>query len=214
MCNICKKTFEAPFKIWEHLREKHNTSHPLICQICNYYTNGNSTNLRKHMLESHKFPEMPYSCKLCGFRSSFFNDVLEHFETRHAESSYLLCKICLKTIDTSNDYTSRFLNMDKFLRHLLNHHSRTDFKCHLCRLSFYREDDRKKHVEEDHRKFINFLQKTINFSHKVDLYVRKSGLIKKIWNLQKIKLNGDFETIRCIECNSEMEVENFIKHLL
>ncbi|CAD5125610.1 DgyrCDS13813 [Dimorphilus gyrociliatus] len=215
-CRICNKVYSAPFKILQHVEKFHKFSnHPQVCHICNYYNSGNPCLLRKHILELHKFPEMPYVCRLCKFRASLYNDIIEHFEARHGDSSYLLCRICLKIIDVGTlGNNSRFLLTNDFYRHLSIHDSNPDLKCESCRLSFYKQEDLNAHIRNDHRKMTNFLPKLVNFSHKIDLYVRKSGLAKKTWNLRRIKFNKSMlDEIRCIECNKEMILPDFIKHI-
>jgi hypothetical protein len=32
------------------------------------------------MIQTHKACEMPYICQLCGYRSSVYNDVVDHFK--------------------------------------------------------------------------------------------------------------------------------------
>lgn len=44
---------------------------------------------------------MPYICQLCFFRTSLFEDVLDHFKRTHEGSSYLLCVYCLRVFRIS-----------------------------------------------------------------------------------------------------------------
>jgi len=48
------------------------------CMICELNFQSERT-LLSHMKNLHSYNEMPYICKLCSYRSSFYSDLLSHF---------------------------------------------------------------------------------------------------------------------------------------
>ena len=50
----------------------------LMCRICEK-DHDTSGALELHMHSLHTACEMPYVCELCKFRSSVYNDVVDHF---------------------------------------------------------------------------------------------------------------------------------------
>ncbi|KAG5444558.1 Zinc finger protein 280A [Clonorchis sinensis] len=51
----------------------------LACRICGKEANSELA-LAHHLQSTHREREMPYVCRLCLFRSSLFEDILEHFK--------------------------------------------------------------------------------------------------------------------------------------
>ncbi len=56
----------------------------------------------------HYRSEMPYSCSVCGFRSSFHKDAVDHFQEAHDRTDKLQCPRCLKTFSlfSNNQYNA------------------------------------------------------------------------------------------------------------
>lgn len=55
-----------------------NRSNVLVCRICEK-DHATQSDLKNHM-HVHNACEMPYICQLCNFRSSVYDDVVDHFK--------------------------------------------------------------------------------------------------------------------------------------
>uniref|UniRef100_A0A673B8M8 Pogo transposable element derived with ZNF domain b n=1 Tax=Sphaeramia orbicularis TaxID=375764 RepID=A0A673B8M8_9TELE len=110
-----------------------------MCRICEWAFENEPTFLN-HMKTNHKPGEMPYVCQVCSFRSSFYSDVLQHFNSFHRDSRFLLCVFCLKVTSNPTNYQ----------QHLLRHQA---FHCNRCRLQFVFLKDKMQHKIENHRSF-------------------------------------------------------------
>ncbi|KAI8491018.1 hypothetical protein Bbelb_314370, partial [Branchiostoma belcheri] len=116
--------------------------HP-FCKICEISFKSEKA-LQSHMLQEHQPCEMPYSCKLCGFRSSILSDVESHFRSTHDGTKNLLCTFCLKII----------VQCRAFDVHCLKHFRKSDKKkCKSCRLQFHSTSELQQHRKHDHVSF-------------------------------------------------------------
>ena len=57
----------------------HLSNKVLVCRICEKDA-PTPRELTQHMRQNHHPCEMPYVCQLCNFRSSMYNDVVDHFK--------------------------------------------------------------------------------------------------------------------------------------
>ncbi|KAH8024230.1 hypothetical protein HPB51_022333 [Rhipicephalus microplus] len=78
ICKYCFKEFETPYSMQCHAEAAHLKPDGIVCKICSQEFDLVSS-LIDHMKLYHNPSEMPYSCQLCGFRSSFHHDVVSHF---------------------------------------------------------------------------------------------------------------------------------------
>ncbi|CAH8508045.1 unnamed protein product [Heterobilharzia americana] len=143
------------------------------CRICGKLTTSEIL-LAHHLQSSHRQREMPYVCRLCLFRSSMYEDILEHFKKVHDSSNHLLCTYCLR-IFTPSDARSNIQSLcglstpgsggfnkvglgmgigqtQVYLQHLrmhqINHQLR---RCPTCRLNFTNKSDYQVHRRLDHK---------------------------------------------------------------
>ncbi|XP_013408482.1 uncharacterized protein LOC106172366 isoform X2 [Lingula anatina] len=150
-CKHCYKQFDTPFDLQCHIEKVHqsNTS-VLVCRICekDHDSQGALTN---HMRSHHVACEMPYICQLCNFRSSIFNDVVDHFKKRHDSSASVMCLYCLKVFKISMSKQNGWGLTQNFYQHLQKHQLRnTVKKCMSCKLTFLNKMDAKAHKMRDH----------------------------------------------------------------
>lgn len=68
-CTICERTFEATYKLKEHLRT-HTNETPYECKVCGKKFKF-AQNLRRHDNISHKGIK-PFKCDICGKGKSYF----------------------------------------------------------------------------------------------------------------------------------------------
>lgn len=78
-------------------------SNVLSCRICGKETNSELA-LAHHLQSSHRQREMPYVCRLCLFRSSLFEDILDHFKKVSASCSLLFRSNQIRCFDSIVTY--------------------------------------------------------------------------------------------------------------
>ncbi len=110
--------FDTPFAMQSHLEEIHwRKGFDCVCRICEegFKTKGAFI---QHMTLQHLRSEMPYACSVCGFRSSFHKDVIDHFQDAHDRTDKLQCPRCLKTFSlfVNNQYQANVAS--SFVQHL------------------------------------------------------------------------------------------------
>lgn len=140
-CSHCFREFPSPFSLQCHLEAVHSSySSTVKCQICEVNF-GNEMGLLFHMKNTHKPGEMPYTCQVCGFRSSFFSDVLTHFEEVHSDTKNFLCQYCLRVFRQTGSYQ----------QHVGRHQKKQVYSCNRCRLQFLYLHERQEHQQHLHR---------------------------------------------------------------
>lgn len=150
ICKYCFKEFETPYSMQCHTEAAHLKPDGIVCKICSQEFDLVSS-LIDHMKLYHNPSEMPYSCQLCGFRSSFHNDVVSHFHEDHLGTNALLCRFCLRVyiVKFSNNCAS--IGVQNFYCHLFKHLARTSARrCPICCLVFLSHLDMKAHREKEH----------------------------------------------------------------
>ncbi|XP_076812971.1 uncharacterized protein LOC143459639 [Clavelina lepadiformis] len=148
ICNHCYRHYDSPFHLQCHLETVHSTvPAATTCRLCevNY---GDEEMFLSHMKDKHKYNEMPYICKLCSYRSSFYLDITKHFRECHENTSCLLCPFCLAIHHTTNSY----------LAHVIQHMKKS-VRCASCRLQFFTAFDKQAHVRSDHKSVMNATDK-------------------------------------------------------
>uniref|UniRef100_A0A183B161 C2H2-type domain-containing protein n=1 Tax=Echinostoma caproni TaxID=27848 RepID=A0A183B161_9TREM len=136
----------------------------LSCRICGKETNSELA-LAHHLQSSHRQREMPYVCRLCLFRSSLFEDILDHFKKFHDNSNHLLCTYCLRIFTPSDARSPHYASptgaatlvpgvgqTQVYLQHLRMHQVRHQLRrCPTCRLNFTNKSDYQVHRRLDHK---------------------------------------------------------------
>nr|XP_037278975.1 uncharacterized protein LOC119172092 isoform X1 [Rhipicephalus microplus]XP_037278977.1 uncharacterized protein LOC119172092 isoform X1 [Rhipicephalus microplus]XP_037278978.1 uncharacterized protein LOC119172092 isoform X1 [Rhipicephalus microplus]XP_037278979.1 uncharacterized protein LOC119172092 isoform X1 [Rhipicephalus microplus] len=155
ICKYCFKEFETPYSMQCHAEAAHLKPDGIVCKICSQEFDLVSS-LIDHMKLYHNPSEMPYSCQLCGFRSSFHHDVVSHFHEDHTGTNALLCRFCLRVyiVKFSNNCAS--IGVQNFYCHLFKHLARTSARrCPICCLVFLSPVDMKAHREKEHVSMLN-----------------------------------------------------------
>ncbi|XP_029849181.3 uncharacterized protein LOC8035649 isoform X1 [Ixodes scapularis] len=150
ICKYCFKEFETPYSMQCHMEVAHLKDDGIVCRICSQEFDL-VPSLIDHMKLYHNPSEMPYSCQLCGYRSSFHKDVLKHFHQDHLGSNALLCRFCLRVyvVKFSNNLAS--IGVQKFYCHLFKHLARTSARrCPVCCLVFLSQGDMRAHKDKEH----------------------------------------------------------------
>uniref|UniRef100_A0A1E1XRR4 Putative tick transposon n=1 Tax=Amblyomma sculptum TaxID=1581419 RepID=A0A1E1XRR4_AMBSC len=138
-----------------HTEAAHLKPDGIVCRICSQEFDLVSS-LIDHMKLYHSPSEMPYSCQLCGFRSSFHSDVISHFHQDHLGTNALLCRFCLRVYIVKSSNNCASIAMQNFYSHLFKHLSRTSARrCPTCCLVFLSPLDMKAHREKEHVSMIN-----------------------------------------------------------
>lgn len=153
-CRYCLKEFEDPDRLGNHMEELHLKKGPHVCRICDVDCKGRNF-LIGHMLRMHVKFEMPYNCGICGYRSSFHRDVVDHFMESHDRTDKLQCPKCLKTFTLCTDKGYNHTIGEQFVSHLQAHLDKK-VRCKRCRLTFHTESQVKAHIEKDHPSYLSF----------------------------------------------------------
>ncbi|XP_036371992.1 pogo transposable element derived with ZNF domain a, partial [Megalops cyprinoides] len=95
----------------------------------------------KKLKSNIRSEEPPCYCHVCGFCSSFYSDVFEHFRTSHKDTASLLCPYCLKVFRSSSSYQ----------QHYTRHQKKSVYHCDKCRLQFLFIRDKLEHKLHHHK---------------------------------------------------------------
>ncbi|TNN15976.1 Pogo transposable element with ZNF domain [Schistosoma japonicum] len=138
------------------------------CRICGKVAASNLL-LAHHLQSTHRQREMPYVCRLCLFRSSMYEDILDHFKKVHDNSNHLLCTYCLRIftpsdarpnvqsvcLSASGGMSTVGLGVGQtqvYLQHLRMHQIKHQLRrCPTCRLNFTNKSDYQVHRRLDHK---------------------------------------------------------------
>ncbi|XP_023209354.1 uncharacterized protein LOC111612380 isoform X2 [Centruroides sculpturatus] len=150
-CNYCFRFFATCTAMQHHIKYVHLKANSVICKICNQdFTKVEK--LSNHLKEVHVQNEMPYLCNICYYRTSFHQDILNHFYELHNETEKLLCQYCLKVFEIQFS-TKGVGNTEEYFFHLQKHRDRDIRKlCKACCLSFISSSELTKHILRDHKK--------------------------------------------------------------
>lgn len=120
---------------------------------------------------------MPYVCRICLFRSSLYEDILDHFKKAHSGSNHLLCTYCLRIFTPSDARVPGIPLISPtgtssvpgggvstaglgagvgqtqvYLQHLRMHQVQHQLRrCPACRLNFTNKSDYQVHRRLDHK---------------------------------------------------------------
>ncbi|KAL7063352.1 hypothetical protein AAHC03_01736 [Spirometra sp. Aus1] len=164
------------------------------CRICGKEA-ASDLALAHHLQSTHRQREMPYVCRLCLFRSSLFEDLLDHFKKAHNGSNHLLCTYCLR-IFTPSDARVPGLPLlsaasisggavstaglgagvgqtQVYLQHLRMHQVRHQLRrCLSCKLNFTNKSDYQVHRRLDHKACVGSTAETQE--RRVDEYMAEN----------------------------------------
>ena len=118
--------------------------------------------------------EMPYQCTICGYRTSFHRDLVDHFQEVHDRTDKLQCTHCLKTLSLCSDkgYNSTVASL--FVQHLQIHVDK-NVACKKCCLTFHTPQLLSVHVEKDHVSYKTFEGKYLYYTY---AYVTGTSVIR------------------------------------
>ncbi|XP_067111832.1 pogo transposable element with ZNF domain isoform X1 [Osmerus mordax] len=140
-CQHCFRHFPTPYRLQGHLESVHGHYQSTSkCKICEWAFASEPVFLQ-HMKNFHRPGEMPYVCQVCRFRSSFYSEVMDHFQEAHSDTSHLQCPYCLRVFRSAANYQ----------QHYSRHQKKTVFSCDSCRLHFLFAKERAEHKAQDHR---------------------------------------------------------------
>ncbi|KAL7676757.1 hypothetical protein ACOME3_003006 [Neoechinorhynchus agilis] len=114
--------------------------------------------------------ELPYSCDVCGYRTSFHADMLFHFTVFHRGEDLFYCPFCLEAVELKPTYagsnrkgsietdaaqdTILYLDCENALRHLMVHFNQENgqfvSKYKFCRKCVLHMKTSKDHMKKDH----------------------------------------------------------------
>lgn len=144
------------------------------CRICGKEA-ASDLALAHHLQSTHRQREMPYVCRICLFRSSLYEDLLDHFKKAHGGSNHLLCTYCLRIFTPSDARVPGISLMSPasgsgsggvstaglgagvgqtqvYLQHLRMHQVQHQLRrCPACRLNFTNKSDYQVHRRLDHK---------------------------------------------------------------
>ena len=95
-CEQCYRWYNSELELQRHMEEHNFAPTNYVCRICDSDCFNDFNELASHMQSVHCRREMPYACRLCGFRSSLYTDTVAHFQSAHASSCYAQCAFCLQ----------------------------------------------------------------------------------------------------------------------
>ena len=161
-CNYCYKDFDSESKVQTHQDTECVYAYKRGSQYVDRITNtvfSSQGQLIQHMMKNHVKYEMPYSCQVCGYRSSFHHDVIEHFQLQHDRTDKLLCPKSLRVFSL---YTSQGYNpavATAYLQHLQKMEDlkgKSSLKCKKSVLRFSEEKHLRAHLADDFSSYKEF----------------------------------------------------------
>ena len=154
--------FDSEFKLQAHQVKEcayiFKRGDAFVDRITNKSFNSQSQ-LIQHMMKTHVKYEMPYSCQVCGYRSSFHHDVIEHFQLQHDRTDKLLCPKSLRVFSL---YTSQGYNpaaATAYLQHLQRMEDlkgKSALQCKKSVLRFTEDKHLRAHLAEDFSSYKEF----------------------------------------------------------
>ena len=140
-CDLCEKTFNNPYNLKGHVREKHEKkkSEKAICNICGKVLLSKYI-LSIHHKNMHEIVELKYKCEKCGRMLESKGKLKRHMETHFIQKTP--CTICGKS----------FSNVE---RHMKTIHGKDEDKrtqCQDCGKGFQSQSHLKMHQMSVHLK--------------------------------------------------------------
>ena len=161
-CNFCYKDFDSETKVQAHQDTECVYAYKRGKQYVDRITNtvfSIQSQLIQHMMKTHVKYEMPYSCQVCGYRSSFHHDVIEHFQLQHDRTDKLLCPKSLRVFSL---YTSQGYNpaaATAYLQHIQKMEDlkgKASLKCKKSVLRFSEDKHLRAHLADDFSSYKEF----------------------------------------------------------
>ena len=122
-CKHCCREFPLPFDEQTHVEFVHTVESPnLVCLICLLHFHTRQRYLL-HMNKYHYPRDMPYSCPMCSYKTSFHSGLRHHFYKHHSNIRAFMCLLCGKGFKVIAD----------FIAHTLEHiRLRSRYACPSC----------------------------------------------------------------------------------
>ncbi|XP_014240525.1 uncharacterized protein LOC106661550 isoform X2 [Cimex lectularius] len=150
VCRICLKVPNISMNAHVNANHKEPMNQLRSCKICNIQFKQEYM-LISHMTSKHNELELPYTCEICYFRTSIFEDIQNHFSVAHKNISCAQCPFCLKIVNLVNGLGEDLLhNQLYFIKHIQRHQLPFRRKCDRCALSFTSSAILKDHIEKKH----------------------------------------------------------------
>ncbi|XP_076340085.1 uncharacterized protein LOC143240824 [Tachypleus tridentatus] len=240
-CKFCFRDFETPFSMQCHIETVHMKMDASTCQICNQAFSSRFT-LCAHMKSVHVECEMPYVCKVCNFRASVHQQVIEHFQQVHNGSDKFQCHYCLEVFTARISPVQKIGMTQNFFLHLQKHQLKSQSrKCPACCLVFTNSNNVKMHRTTDHVSMAevegvirmkaqrNEKDVVIRDPHIKPVKMAKgriSPVRKELGSISQplvisaseekcldLNITADTSHLRCIECKNDIDKEHFRKFM-
>ncbi|XP_067123275.1 uncharacterized protein [Centruroides vittatus] len=196
-CKYCFRDFDTPFSMQCHIESVHLKKDSLVCRICNLEF-AQFRKLSVHMKNFHVQSEMPYHCHVCHYRSSFHQDVIEHFHETHYGTDKVLCHYCLKV------FHIKFSNVglgfiQNYSYHLHKHQLKcATKKCTSCCLIFLSIQELREHRIRDH----------ISYTEQKGVKSFKSNFVVPVGEKLEEKSNKSYPASVVTSTKCEITTEN------
>lgn len=219
MCIYCAKVFPTSEEENDHVLQVHKdlSLDETACLICSEKMESRES-LILHMRRTHHQLELPFSCTICGFRSSEQFKLVDHFYEVHKNGEKLQCPHCLKCVAVGNQGKKLPANVFFYSQHVKKHQQNTSSKkCDKCSLMFMHKGIIKEHLNKDHislRDHPNIVP--YSSDSKVSIMIPVPKQISSVGTDPKFKLplqnkihisvSSDIQSFShfCIECHSDL----------
>lgn len=204
LCRYCLRRFPTPHEMQLHVVHAHFgfASDTCQCRICEQ-TFEDEYMFAFHLRECHPPRDMPYVCQACRFRTSSYNDFVDHFTREHSDTSLLYCMYCL-ALYRLREVNSRqcLFYSASYVRHVRNHYTQVSNNatkpCGKCRLTFNSVEEQRTHELKSH-KGKPFKQEVredkLHGSRKINMK-----------SLYLLRMPERLDHLKCLECSRSMSL--------
>ncbi|XP_022189555.2 uncharacterized protein LOC111048017 [Nilaparvata lugens] len=221
-CRYC--LFTSKGNMGNHVSCNAKPISPLTCLIC-LASFEREIDLFSHMRLIHVQTEMPYSCKVCGFRTSEYRYIIDHFYLVHRGDKYVQCPFCLQAYSIIS--AGKVLDMNvcfHFYKHIKQHLMiGVNHYCYKCCLNFLSSRMYGAHRMKDHLSCKSLVVKYAGLGPNLDdpsseLFIKKQ-LTENYKSVQKkyVFVNYKHEPphvhnlpahVVCVECQESLLLRN------
>lgn len=129
-CDLCPKWFLFPYQLKNHVREEHQSNHPIVCPDCGKMSKSGQ-NFISHYHAAHSKEGEIINCQLCNKTFTKMVSFISHL--RHKNRKFR-CEKCGMDLQTAQSLRN----------HLFTHAERT-YHCDFCEKSFKQSKYLKNH---------------------------------------------------------------------